>query len=161
MNARIVGLVVVVAVVCSCSLVNDSVAIVPRVEALRLQLKSRDFGAIYDDASQHVKNNVSRPEFVSRVEKLVNEIERIDPSFAWIPDNSLGKTSETMIGEKHTYFTFYRRVGEGDNRATIFLTWEKEMDDGDARLFGLSGMSHPHADRSFHIETVARMATVK
>lgn len=123
---------------------------------LRLQLKNREFGKIYDDASEHMHINATREEFIERAGKIVEELERVDKNLDWSPNHVFDEPNKAKKYVTNTYFSSYKEIGEGTQQISVFITWEQIPNDT-PRLFDLSAFSHPNAERPFHLITAGKI----
>lgn len=143
----------------NCSVLWD-IGIESLAEKLRQQLKNREFGKMYDEASEHMHINATKEEFIDRVSKIVEEMERVDKDLNWQGDNTLGKTTEVDKYVTNKYYAAYKKLGEDTQKITVFITWE-EVPNDKPRLFNLSADSHPNAERQFHLITAGKIVNSK
>jgi len=123
-------------------------------EGLRLQLTNREFGRIYDNATEFVHLNVSREEFIQRSRRLVEELQKFDEKVEWNQDDSLGDSFRIDHNPRSTGLAAFRKIGEGDKRITILMYWSDR--DGQMKFDGLSALSS-----SFQISTVGKIVESK
>jgi hypothetical protein len=130
-----------------------------QAEILRWQLKNKQFGKIYDEASNHVHRNVSRKEFIERASKIVEEIERIDKNISWQPDDSLGKTFAVETYSQSRYLKAYKKLGEAKQEIIIHMGWDQV--NGEMKLSHLTAFTSSDAERPFSIITVGKIVELK
>ncbi len=122
---------------------------------LRLELKNKEFGKIYDEASEFVHRNVSREEFIERTERLVEELKRVDENLNWQPDDTLGKTFEVDYYTEFTQLSAYKKLENEKQFILILLSWEHI--NGKKKLTHLSAFTGANSERPFHIITVGKI----
>ena len=118
-------------------------------EGLRLQLTNRQFGSIYDNATEFVHSNVSREDFIQRSRRIVEELQKLDEKVEWNQDDSLGNSFRIDHYPASTGFAAFRKIGEGDKKITILMYWSDR--DGQIKFDGLSAVS-----ASLQISTVGK-----
>lgn len=136
-----------------------NVSVESSASKLKLQLKNKEFGTIYDEASDFVHRNVSREEFIKRTSKIVEELERVDENINWQPDNSLGKTFSVDTYTESTYLTAYKRLENEKQEVLIFMSWE--IKDGKQKFSDLHAFTSQASERPFNIWTVGKIVESK
>ena len=144
----------------NCSIFVSTPSVDTLAESFRQRLTRREFGKIYDDASDHLRMNLSKTEFIERAQKIVVKLEEVEKELAWQDDDSLGRTFEVKKYERNTYLTAFRKVGEETQKIHVLLVWEQEP--GDApRLFDFTAFSHPDAPNPFDLGTTGTIDKVQ
>jgi hypothetical protein len=143
----------------NCSVLQEA-GINALAEKLRLQLKRKEFGEIYDEASKHLHINASKVEFIERASKIVEKMEKVDKELNWQPDDTLGKSTKLDKYEINTYFSAYKKLGVDTQEIIVFIGWEQIPNDK-PKLFHLSARSHPNAEHPFYLETAGKIVYSK
>lgn len=120
------------------------------------QLKARDFGKMYDGGSEFLHINVTREKFVERAERIVEEMEKADPSLNWRDEELFGDRSKIEKYEKNTYFYAYKKLGEDRKPVNVFISWEKAPF-GEPILNDFSAMSNLDGEHAIHLITAGEL----
>ncbi len=128
-------------------------------EKIRWQLKNRQFGKIYDEGSDFMRNNASREEFIERASKIVEELERIDPDIKWQPDDTLGRTYRAETRADGYYVLAYRKLENDKQKISIFVSWE--IKDGNQKVSDISAFTSSDSERPFHLFTAGKLIKTK
>ncbi|HEX9961307.1 MAG TPA: hypothetical protein VGB00_10265 [Pyrinomonadaceae bacterium] len=132
----------------SCSVLWE-LSVEAQAEKLRLQLKNKQFGKIYDESTDSVHRNVSREEFIERTSKIVEEMERVDENINWQPNDYLGKTFAVETYSQSTYLRAYKELGDDNRKILIQMSWEKV--NGKIKFSHLTAFTSSDAERPFNI----------
>jgi len=157
-NIFFTSILIIVLFCSSCSGLWE-VSVESLASKLKLQLKNKEFGKIYDEASDFVHRNVSREDFIKRTSKIVEELERVDENINWQPDDSLGKTFSADSYTESTYLTAYKRLENDKQEIVIFMSWE--IRNGKQKISDLSAFTSSKSERPFHILTVGKIVESK
>ena len=117
----------------------NETAAVSLAEGLKTDLKRRDFGKIYDESSDFLRDNVSREDFIRRTGLLMDAVQKIDPEINWHEDNSLGASFRVRNYEENSMISVYRRIGSDQQGIHILMYWN--LKDGKAKLNDLTAIS--------------------
>ena len=111
---------------------------------------------MYDAGSEFLHMNVTREKFIERAGRIVEEMEKADPSLNWRREEIFDDETGVKKYEKNTYFFAYKKLGEDRKIVNVFITWEKAPLGGPV-LHDFSALSNLDPEHAVHLITAGEL----